>query len=279
MASLQDDLKVAAERLGVEILSSAGLTEMATLDQSSDSWSAERLCRLTASDLAAALGRSRWSSPAQALSRYLGSSEPLAQIVSPAMAHSIEHEQIAANAYLNAQQHSQACTLVPVGLCVHQYLPGFAASPDRLVFHSGAPVGLLEIKCPFSCPIPSSVEPEHRLQAILQLACQPFSWPHAEVQWQWADVCYWSVQAMIVHRVHWDTATRRRWEQEILPRAAFFYSRQLAPALQQVLVNLTSSGIFDTHLCAATPGSQSQLADQLSSIPHYEVASTAQPAK
>ena len=37
MAFLQDDLKVAAERLGVEILSSEGLTEMATLDQSSDS--------------------------------------------------------------------------------------------------------------------------------------------------------------------------------------------------------------------------------------------------
>ena len=31
-------------------------------------------------------------------------------------------------------------------------------------------------------------------------------------------------------------------------------------------------GVFDTHLCAATPGSQSQLADQLSSIPHHDVA-------
>ena len=107
----------------------------------------------------------------------------------------------------------------------------------------------------------------------MQLACQPFSWAHA-VQWQWVDVCYWHhpTGTIVVHRIHWDTATRREWEQEILPRAALFYSRQLAPALQQVLVNLTSSGVFDTHLCAATPGSQSQLADQLSSIPHHDVA-------
>ena len=65
MASLHDDLKVAAERLGVQSLSSEALTELATLDQSSESWSAERLCRLTASDLAAALGGSAWLSPAQ----------------------------------------------------------------------------------------------------------------------------------------------------------------------------------------------------------------------
>ena len=126
MALLQDDVKVAAEMLGIQSLSSEALTKLATMDQSSESWSAERLCRLTASDLGAALGRSRWSSPAQvvqakqqALSRFLGSREPPAQTVSAAIAHGIEHEQTAANVYLNAQQHSQACTLTPVGLCVH----------------------------------------------------------------------------------------------------------------------------------------------------------------
>ena len=104
MSSLHDDLKVAAERLGVQSLSSEALTELATLDQSSESWSAERLCRLTALDLAAALGRSPWLSPAQvvqnkqqALSRSLESSEPSAQTVSAATAHGIEHEQTAAN--------------------------------------------------------------------------------------------------------------------------------------------------------------------------------------
>ena len=75
----------------------------------------------------------------------------------------------------------------------------------------------------------------------MQLACQPFSWAHAEVQWQGVDVCYWHHRAgtVVVHQIHWETATRREWKQEILPRAAFFYSRQLAPALQQVLMNLT----------------------------------------
>ena len=58
MALLQDDVRVAAEMLGIQSLASEAFTELATLDQSSESWSAERLCRLTASDLGAALGRS-----------------------------------------------------------------------------------------------------------------------------------------------------------------------------------------------------------------------------
>lgn len=161
------------------------------------------------------------------------------------MARGIKHAQRAAHVYLNAHQHSQACTLAPVSLCVHPDLPGFAASPDRLLFHDGVPAGLPETKCPVSRHCSSSIEPEHRLRAIMQLACQSFSCAHAERQWQWVDVCYWHHRpgSIVVHRIHCDTATRREWQQAILPHAAFLYSRQLAPALQQGLSSSPAGGL------------------------------------
>ena len=54
MASLLARMQGAAASVGVHSLSVGGLTELATLDQTSDSWFTERVCRLTASDLPAA---------------------------------------------------------------------------------------------------------------------------------------------------------------------------------------------------------------------------------
>ena len=94
---LTEDVEAAAS-LGLSRPPSEELTELAFLQQNSEAWLSERHCRLTTSELAPAIGQSRWSGPEQvtqqkqqALSAFLRSSSSSAH-ATPAMAYGLQHE-------------------------------------------------------------------------------------------------------------------------------------------------------------------------------------------
>ena len=97
-------------------------------------------------------------------------------------------------------------TLDVAGLWIHPDAAMLAASPDRVFSDSNGMLRLLEIKCPYSRQLPSSL-PEHvRLQVIMQLACAP-------LPVSGADVFFWTPSEASVFYVEWSTTVQQEWHE------------------------------------------------------------------
>lgn len=152
------------------------------IPQGSPEWIAVRLGKLTASNMADAMAKTKTGEAASrtnlitqlAVERITGVRE--APYISPAMRWGMETEGLAKFAY-------SARTLQFVddaGFIPHPRIQNFGASPDGFVGEDG----LIEIKCPNSAThvgylLNGNVPGNYRLQILVQLACCP--------ERQWCD--------------------------------------------------------------------------------------------
>jgi exodeoxyribonuclease (lambda-induced) len=93
--------------------------------------------------------------------------------VSPAMMWGIEQEPFAAERY----EEITGTLIQKCGFALHETIPYFGASPDRLAGDDG----LVEIKCPTTAVfvewrVGNVVPPQHVPQMLVQLACTGRAW-------------------------------------------------------------------------------------------------------
>jgi len=210
------------------------LAAASTVAQGSPTWAVLRGYRLTASDFAEAVGCSPYGNPHTLLSRKLNAVQnmedpagnygrPVRRYQQQAMQHGRDHEPTAAAAY-NAAAPA-GTRLEVIGICIHPQHHWLAASPDRLVHHPTDGTGLLEIKCPYSARIPSTLPQHVELQVLTQLACQPEG-----AGWSWADVFYWTPARTKTFRIQWDRRSQQRW-QDLQCRAAAWFFKRFGPSV------------------------------------------------
>ena len=155
----------------------AALPSIPAVPQRSFEWHCHRALRITASDVAAAVGLSRHEDAQQLAQRKVAIVQALSAGSSPASAASsdyqarclqwgVDNEGNAAQAYLAAMQQSfptSGYSLQECSLSVLSGHPHTAASPDRLILIIGQPDGLLQCKCPYSAEIPEQCPQEYRI--------------------------------------------------------------------------------------------------------------------
>jgi putative phage-type endonuclease len=225
------------------VLEVAHVAGAPAIPQGTPDWHQLRVCRITASDVAACIGRPRYTQQTveavvqSKLDAYLQllKGEPITTAHdSPSMAYGRAVEGAVADAWL---QHLHSCdpnaVMQTTGLHVHPEYPYIAASPDRLV---RAAVGgeqqlrLLEVKTRPKSGLPS-VLPEHdRLQVLTQLACVDKAVEGVVVYYKAGPD---GRAAHTTFVVKWDAAARAEWAQVVI-RLQHAYFQDLAPALVQL---------------------------------------------
>lgn len=148
--------------------------------QQSAQWYQERIGKLTASSMAAAMGYLKDGGESQKRKdlKIAILAERLTDIIREAYVNSAmewgnEHE---AQAKLMYTEHS-GLHVMPAPFCPHPTIENFGASPDGLIGSDG----LLETKCPTSATfvrwkLAGDVPAEHKPQMLAQLACTGRKW-------------------------------------------------------------------------------------------------------
>lgn len=148
--------------------------------QQSAEWFQQRIGKLTASNMAAAMDYLKNGTPSakrkdlqvQILAERM--TDIIREVyVNEAMLWGVEQE---ANAKLIYTQHT-GIGIMPAPFCAHPKIENFGASPDGLIGSDG----LLEVKCPTSTTflkwVMAGVVPdEHKPQMLAQLACTGRKW-------------------------------------------------------------------------------------------------------
>ena len=151
--------------------------ELRNVTQGSTPWIQARIGKATGSRVADALSKLKSGAPAAARRKYavelicerlLG--YPLENFVTDAMRHGIDTERLAVAAYERRTEEP----VEKVGICQHETIALFCASPDRLVGSRG----LLEVKAPntsthIAWMLDGGLPPEYEPQCIAELACAP----------------------------------------------------------------------------------------------------------
>lgn len=160
--------------------------KMANLQQRTAPWYAARRGRLTASNMGALLGVSKWTPRQVAYERVTGKAK---FVSNEAMAYGAAHEQDGVNAYqiLTGNKVDQA------GLWTHPDHSWIAGSPDGLIGVDG----LIEVKCPFYKRVPHQEVPtDYFVQMQVCMACTIRSY---------CDFVSWTeLSDTTIHRVKFD---------------------------------------------------------------------------
>ena len=128
-------------------------------EQRTSGWYKMRETRLTASDLAAALGESAYQTPFEVLKKKCGAGDEFKG--NAATEWGVKYESVATKIY----EFRKATSVVEFGLLPHQSIPYLGASPDGIT-----PDGvMLEIKCPPRREIDGVVPRHYWIQMQLQL--------------------------------------------------------------------------------------------------------------
>lgn len=143
----------------------AELRAVPLIAQRSDEWYELRKQRLTASDIAQAIGKGKFGSRSQLIQKkaaeVAGKAVPFRQV--PAMKWGIMFEHMAMRCY---QQRNDNIAVYEFGLIPHPTLDCFGASPDGIT-----ELGIMtEIKCPFKRKITGEVPDYYELQMQGQMA-------------------------------------------------------------------------------------------------------------
>jgi len=150
--------------------------------QGSDAWRAARCGKITASNIADVLSRSRdrksegatrRNYKARIISEILTGRPQENGFTNKAMEAGLEFEPLACSVY----ELAKGVFVDPVGLVLHPSIERAAASPDRLVGSDG----LIEVKCPYpathiSYLLADVVPAEYESQILWQLACTERAW-------------------------------------------------------------------------------------------------------
>jgi putative phage-type endonuclease len=166
--TIQTSLKTRqdAERRKQQVLR---LKQLKLPEQRSVEWFAMRRKVLTASSLAAALGKCHYTSREQLILDKV-SDKPKPYVSNPITEWGVKYEEIATRFY----EHLKGVTIVEFGLIGHPHFPIFGASPDGICSETSPPdlVGrMLEIKCPPKRKFTKSVPQNYMYQMQGQLEC------------------------------------------------------------------------------------------------------------
>lgn len=138
-------------------------------EQRTAAWYDMRKTRLTASDLAGAIGESKYDTPYDILLKKCGGEKPFTG--NAATQHGVKYEPIATQIY----EKRNSVKIKEFGLIAHPTVPFLGASPDGIVEISDnldVPKGtMLEIKCPPTRVIDGIVPKNYLIQMLLQLEC------------------------------------------------------------------------------------------------------------
>ena len=138
-------------------------------EQRTQAWYDMRKTRLTASDLAGAIGDSKYDSPYDILLKKCGGEKPFTG--NRATQHGVKYEPIATQIYENRNR----VKIKEFGLIAHPVIPFLGASPDGIVEHSDnisvSKGTMLEIKCPPTRQITGEIPIHYLIQMQLQLEC------------------------------------------------------------------------------------------------------------
>lgn len=159
------DLVARVERIFEARSALKRLMEIPLIPQRSDEWFNMRKQRLTASDIATALGKGKYSTREKLVYKKVmeGIGRPLPFKSSPPTQWGVMFEPMAARTYA---QHRGETTLHEFGLLPHPSLPCFGASPDNI-----SDMGIMvEYKCPYRRAITGEIPVEYALQMQGQMA-------------------------------------------------------------------------------------------------------------
>lgn len=153
---IDDALPKTSDQLAAHVVYLQGLQQP---EQRSPEWYQMRENRLTARDLAAAIGESNYDSPFDVLVKKCGGGPPFTGNV--ATQWGVKYEPVATSIYENRN----AVNVIEFGLLPHPTIPFLGASPDGIT-KSGT---MLEIKCPLRRQITGIVPYHYWVQMQLQL--------------------------------------------------------------------------------------------------------------
>lgn len=219
--------------------------QLQRLDQNTEQWHAARQCRLTASDVPAAISTNgSYGQPEDVVACKFRAAPATA-----AMLHGLRSEPAAAEAYRQALRSrlpaGSTVELQCVGFFAHAEHPWLGASPDRRVIIGvpGQPVEVayVQLKCPFSRPLSDFAQlPEHiKVQVITELAVVN---SHAEHAAAAVEVFIWKQgEPPVVHQIVW-AAVQGRWQRNLLPKADAFFFNILGPELLRQQSSATRGG-------------------------------------
>jgi putative phage-type endonuclease len=144
------------------------------MQQRTEEWFEQRKKLLTGSRVAAAIGKSKYTSRQKLWRQYMGLEPEVER--SEAMLYGVENEPIAIAEY----ECKTGVFVDPAPLVVHPIVTWLAASPDGYIGSDG----LLEVKCRFNGIPHEEVPDEYMIQIQVQLACTGRKWVDF---WSWSE--------------------------------------------------------------------------------------------
>lgn len=217
---MQDDVeRLVWEHLRVD---KGKVERIASLKQGTAEWLASRVLRLTVSNAGTVCGNNPYCKAAEYARELAGLAPPLdpesydGKRRAAALQWGHDHEDKACEAY----EMMFGCAVAHCGLVVDLERPWMGASPDGMVDEDG----LLEIKCPVTQRIYTTMPPYYYDQIMAQMAV---------LGKKWCDFVVWTPSDMCVWRFDFNEPY---WREFLLPRLEAFYHDAFLPLYVDAVV-------------------------------------------